>query len=250
MSWLYSRALVEAYSQANSWAGKQFAPSKLMPMPQAYLSPDKMTAFSRPSQFGMTFGLLMDDRGVELLTWFREVFLVRTSASPAKEPESAANNQGSGWKCPGSLARYDHDSFSWKTRQYLLSGELTEFSGPWPPWGMMRDGELSALTISTEITAGNGYGLLPTPRASDGPGQYVATLKTAITRVGKKHRHQGHWIHVYLFLTNLKKGWANPRFSEWIMAWPDGWTDLEPLEMDKIRAWRRRLSAFYHRDNV
>ena len=30
-----------------------------------------------------------------------------------------------------------------------------------------------------------------------------------------------------------KVGKPNPRWTEWLMGWPLGWTDLKPLEMDK-----------------
>ena len=86
MSWLFSRVLVEEYLEGTCSDGAPFAPSSGNPTPQAYLPPDKMTAFSRPSRFGMTFAPLTDDRGAELLTWFREASRARTSAQPVKEP--------------------------------------------------------------------------------------------------------------------------------------------------------------------
>ncbi len=75
------------------------------------------------------------------------------------------------------------------------------------------------------------FGSLPTPRKTDGRGQYMATLKIAVTRVGPFANHQAHWIHVYLFLKRLNRGWANPQFSEWMMGYPIGWTDLEQSGM-------------------
>lgn len=32
-------------------------------------------------------------------------------------------------------------------------------------------------------------------------------------------------------------GTLNPNWVEWLMGWPIGWTDLEPLEMDKFQQW-------------
>ena len=34
-------------------------------------------------------------------------------------------------------------------------------------------------------------------------------------------------------------GPLNPPWVEWLMGWPIGWTDLEPLAMDKYRQWLR-----------
>jgi hypothetical protein len=32
-------------------------------------------------------------------------------------------------------------------------------------------------------------------------------------------------------------GQLNPRWVEWLMGWPIGWTSLQPLEMDKFQQW-------------
>jgi hypothetical protein len=34
-------------------------------------------------------------------------------------------------------------------------------------------------------------------------------------------------------------GKLNPQWVEWLMGWPIGWTDCEPLEMDKWQQWRQ-----------
>ena len=85
MSFVYSRALVVEFSEATCSDGEPSAPSSENPMPQAYLSPDRMTAFSRLSRFGITFAPLTADRGEELLTLFREGFRARTLARQEKE---------------------------------------------------------------------------------------------------------------------------------------------------------------------
>ena len=69
MSWLYSQALEAEFLEANSLDGTPSAPSNPTPTPQAYLPNDRMTDFSRPSRYGMTFGPLTDSHGEELLTW-------------------------------------------------------------------------------------------------------------------------------------------------------------------------------------
>ena len=87
MSWLFSRALVEAFSADTCSDGARSALSSGTPTPRAFLPPDKMTDFSRPSRFGMTFGPLTDDLGAELLTWFLAASRARTSAQQGKERE-------------------------------------------------------------------------------------------------------------------------------------------------------------------
>jgi len=36
---------------------------------------------------------------------------------------------------------------------------------------------------------------------------------------------------------SIKSGQLNPTWVEWLMGWPLGWTDLEPLETDKYQQW-------------
>jgi hypothetical protein len=39
-------------------------------------------------------------------------------------------------------------------------------------------------------------------------------------------------------MDQLTGGSLNPQWVEWLMGWPLGWTDLQPLETDKFRnAW-------------
>ena len=161
MSWLYSRALVEEYSAATCSAGAQSALSSGSPMPQAFLPSDKMTAFSRPSRFGMTFKPLMDDLGAELLTWFLAASRARTSALQEKAQASAVSDQGCGPTWRGSLARFDPDSRSWKTAQLCLLGDLELSSVTWPRSGMTADGQCWELPKLGRRTSGTGSGLSP-----------------------------------------------------------------------------------------
>ena len=90
MSWHYSRALVEVYLEATCLGGDAFAQSNGNPTPQAYLSPDRMKAFSRLSRFGMTCEALMEGHGEALLTWYLAGFHVRTSVQPERERTSSS----------------------------------------------------------------------------------------------------------------------------------------------------------------
>lgn len=181
MSWMMSNALMEAYEnslssqerveeywQENSLVGALSVPSSETPTPQAYLSPDRMTAFSTRSLSGMTFALLTDDRGAELLMWFLGAFPARTSALPERAKESTAHVRGFGLKWPASLMKYDPFTSSWRIAQHSLFGGLDVFSETWPRWGTMRNGECWALSMPGHLISGNVSGLLPTPLASIG----------------------------------------------------------------------------------
>ena len=168
MSWLFSRALVEEYSGANCSDGEPSALLSANPTPQAFLPPDKMTDFSRPSRFGMTFALSTESLGAELLTWFLEGFRARTYPSPEMAQESTANAPACGDRWRELSVRYDRDSCSWKTHRSLWDEDLSACSLTLPKWGSMRDGVLSELLTLEHRTAANDAGLwVPTPCATD-----------------------------------------------------------------------------------
>jgi hypothetical protein len=39
-------------------------------------------------------------------------------------------------------------------------------------------------------------------------------------------------------------GQLNPTWVEWLMGWPEGWTDLKPLAMDKCQEWLRQHGRY------
>lgn len=195
MSWLISKELMQEYEsglglgnrqdyensrcsqgraveslEGNCSAGVPCAPSSASPMPQAFLPSDRMTDFSRPSRFGMTFGPLTDALGADLLTWFLEGFHVKTSARRDLVLGSPETEADSGWKWPESSVKYDHSMRLWKTRQFSLLADSEWFSETWPRWGTMRAGECWELPMSVRPTCAKEYGLWPTPTASDHKG--------------------------------------------------------------------------------
>jgi hypothetical protein len=176
MSWLYSQALVEEYSEVTSSDGAQSAPLSGNHMQLAYLPPDRMTAFSRLSRFGMTFKPLTADRGEELLTLYLEDFLVRTFPQPdealaSKEPDREC---GDTWR--ELLARYDPATFSWKTPQCSLLEDSIEFSGTWPRWGSMRDGvsyqQQTLVPHIKETESGSSLNISPPPNLANANSAY------------------------------------------------------------------------------
>ena len=281
MSWLISRAMMEqcgslrcspepvAASSADICSdGEPSAPSSATPTPQAYLWRDKMTDAWRRFPSGMTCEPLTADRGEELLTLYLAGFPAKTFPQPDAVPESKANDPDCGVKWPGSLAKYDRVSRSWKTRQCLLLGDLAEYAETWPSWGTTVDGELfrqptpsSLLAIRARITCGKESGLLlHTPKASDA----VGTARTSDV-IGKTNRQRDIRTDVARMklptptardwrsgkaseatmqrnsrpLSEKIGGKLNPQWVEWLMGWPIGWTDCEPLGTDKWQQWRQ-----------
>ena len=172
MSYIFSRALVEAYLEASCSDSAPFALSNLNPIPQAYCSPDRMTAYSRLSRFGMTYAPLTDDRGAALLTWYLEASRARTFQPQEKAPALTAPAPGSGGKCTELSMRYDRNSHSWKTHLCLWAEDLPESSVILPKSGTMRNGLCWERTTWEPRTSGNASGylhMIPTPTACNAP---------------------------------------------------------------------------------
>jgi hypothetical protein len=163
MSWLFSQALVEAYSEDICSAGEQSVPLSGNPTQLAYLLPDRMMAFSRLSQFGMTFKPLTADRGEALLMSYLEAFPVKTSQQQEKEPESKESDLECGEKWLGWSAKFDPHTSTLRTAQCSLLEEEPELLQTLPRSGMTRSGmlwERQTLVLRTSETES---GLWPTP---------------------------------------------------------------------------------------
>lgn len=241
MSWHFSRALVEEYLEENSLDGGLSALLKLNPTPQAYLSPDRMKAFSKRSLCGMTFAPLTDACGEDLLTWFREDFLAKTSAPQAKVQELKESVADCGEKWFGSLMRYDLDSRSWKTRRSLESEDWIESSPTLPKSGSMRNGFVSAQRNAALGISENVSGFLPTIGKNEFRGSSTPRYRGSTQFRGAKMSEGLRTCETDLI-------YIHPCFAEEAMGWPIMWTELAPLGMDKFQSWLQQHGIFYMRD--
>ena len=165
MSWSFLPELVAEFLEECSLDTDQSVLSNTTPTPDQFYWPDKPTEHSRLSRFGLTCAPLAGVHGAELLTWYLAGFLARTSASPEVEPESTAQEADSGEKWPGSLAKYDRDTCSWKTAQLSLLGDSEQSSVTWPRSGLMLDGQCWELPTLERRTDASESGYWPTPNA-------------------------------------------------------------------------------------
>jgi hypothetical protein len=309
MSWLFSQALVEEYSEAICLDGEQSVQLSGNNTQQAYCAPDKMTGFSRLSRFGMTYKPLTENRGEELLTLYLAAFHAPTFPQQEKAQELMEKPLECGEKWQGSFTKYDQDMSLWKTHQCSLLGDLDEFLETWPQWGLMRDGECWEQRTLERHIRGTGFGLSPngvdtfhtpnttgldggsnsrkalkqridkwpTPTSSDwmSPKQngieltnnrFVRTSLTTGTKFGAKlsdavnlemkknwptpqvsdskdrgnlsnpsiqrRMEIGKQVNLQMCVSQTS-GQLNPTWVEWLMGWPQGWTELKPSEMDK-----------------
>jgi hypothetical protein len=124
---------------------------------------------------------------------------------------------GYGQKSFDYLAYFDRDSCSWKTCQdYLPGGEWTQSFVTWPESGWMHNGECFQPRNMEHGIDETGSISLPTPQASDN--RFVLSSFGSTLRNPDRNPGIG------------KKFWCHPDFSEWLMGFPRGWTDLKHVE--------------------
>lgn len=150
-------------------------------------------------------------------------------------------------------------SWWWKTCQRCLVGGWVEFSETWPRAGMMRSGTAYRLQPSAPITAVTEFLLLhgeyPTPQAAHSHGgiansgdaghlrklvnRGMMTYSEALilSRGAVHHKNLSAWRledlrehtqkHGRRFSGEGYGGGQNPTWTEWLMGFPPGWTDLD-----------------------
>ena len=305
MSWSFLPELVAEFLEECSLDTDQSVLSNTTPTPDQFYWPDKPTEHSRLSRFGITCAPLKGVHGEELLTWYREAFLARTSASPEAGQESKESEAVCGEKWPGLLAKYDRDTCSWKTAQLSLLGDLEPCSVTWPRSGLMLDGQCWELPTLERRIEGSESGYWPTPNTegyrSDGEllmlsrklsdrAEYLSMSDRACnskretfwptpTVCGNHNRKgasatSGDGLATVVAqrtwpTATAYKGWSpnhnrantddrldytvereafhpgqqtppmrlSPDWTEWLMGWPIGHTDLKPLGMDRFREY-------------
>jgi len=204
MSWHFSRALVEEFSALGvppescaRWKSTRTAE-------RSSFDGKKRASLSR-SRSGMTQDPFGESRGVGL--WISSLRDSRASHSPA-QVVGASRQQACGTRPSESSTKLDRDSSC--LRMFRLVPSMAtliapEFPPPaWVPHIAGRDG-----------------GYLPTPT----------------TRANQQSPSMLKWP-AYRRLAVIAGGKRLPmQFWEWMMGWPIGWTDLEPLETDRYQAW-------------
>lgn len=176
-------------------------------------------------------------------TLLQQDFHARTSAQlTAKDWDWTANVQDCSLKLSESFASVDPVTSFWKTSQRCsvpTEVEIWEqYSGRFPKSGTMRNGKLYQRSPLVPITLERGYGLLPTPTATDDRDR--SAINVFITRNGTIR----HWVdnknkscaRVSQVLHSLSRPdlARSAQFREWMMGYPQGWTSSVPSR-DGIR---------------
>jgi hypothetical protein len=171
------------------------------------------------------------------------------SGGTARAPATRA---GSGRRSRESFARYDRGSCCWKTCPGLFRTKVgsRRFSGTWPKAGSMRSGIASVRRNSGPRTSASAFSFWPTPLVYDarspGPNcryhglawmvEHRVWLKELSRRVDPNGR-AGKRLSRMIAGPRPR---LNPRFAEWLMGLPIGWTDSGCVEMESFQSWRQR----------
>lgn len=125
---------------------------------------------------------------------------------------------------PESFAAYDHVTQSWKTSQDTFLWGLDEFLATWPSSGMMRNGVAFEVAPWVRHSHGPACSFWPTPTASSwGNTGSRAIIRRRIAD-GTITEREGQWM------VNGNNGRKNPEWTEWLMGFPTGWTEIKPSE--------------------
>lgn len=132
----------------------------------------------------------------------------------------------------------------WKTSRRFGQEDLAWSATSWPAWGTISGGRLfQPKRLEPRTNVKGGLPLLPTPTASE---------------AGSRSSHNRTWSSTYANLHNFVMGkgkqdpswkrWPaqkvqaggqlNPPWVEWLMAYPIGWTELEPWATQWYRSRR------------
>ena len=233
MSWHFLQEQGEASWAESCLDGAPSALLSLMPTASEFCLPDSGTDSCLGSQSGAMCRPSTESRGgAELMLsagGFPAPTTARESTSTMGATTTMASQCASGDIWRELSVKFDRASSSWKTVRDLFAEDLSESSVTLPQWGSMVGGELyQRKTVARPINANDSGAFsgrkYPTPRSRDWKGE-------CRKRWGNRHSLPGALAEV------LGGAPPPPKFSEWLMGYPIGWTDCAPLETDNAAQW-------------
>jgi hypothetical protein len=202
MTWIISRAMMEAYENSpcsqglveeyweeNYSDGERFAPLNVMPTPHPFWLRDKTMDILSHSRFSQMSASLTESLGEDVLMWCQEASRAKTSVLPEKAQESEESEVDFGGRWRGLSVKYDPATSGWKTHHCLFPEDLDWSCLTLPKWGMMSGGELWERTTQEPDTSGIGAGsgqTWPTPTANeDAAGTPDGKMQWMLTQAAK-----------------------------------------------------------------
>lgn len=170
----------------------------------------------------------------DTLMLFAEDSPARIFREPVTALGSLARDLLYGTSLQDSLASYDPTTQSWRTSQRCLIETWEPFLETWPASGMTRNGRLLPLAPLVLHTCDNECSLWPTPTASmDGRGFGIPRHE----RTGRYKKSTVKRVHALVG----EHGWRiHPNFTEALMGFPTGWTEIAPSETPSRQRSRKR----------
>jgi len=212
----------------------------------------------------------------DMSMWLRQVFPANHLALQESKKDKTMK-ETSGRKRFSVFATFDPDTHSWRTSPVsLILDTSAKSSLRWPKQGIMQDGLCWEQTMwepgIEEKDSGSRLNRqsIPTPSAWDGmrgpAKQYDPKSKSQKDRnlntFGRIYPKPGMWptptardwkdngkspaelARNSVTLATHAGGQLNPTWVEWLMGWPEEWTDLKPLAMDKFRQWLNKHGKY------
>ena len=139
-------------------------------------------------------------------------------SAPLDYVKEKTTNDICGHSSETPLANYDPITRSWKMYGVISLWDLTESLETLPTSGMTQNGNLFQRPASARPIDVSGLSVWPTPTARDGKG-------------ASGHKKESRRLADLTYRARLRDGVTtgslNPKFVEWLMGFPKGWTDLE-----------------------
>jgi len=248
MGWLYVPGLEGSNSGSPSQC-PDTAPSVMWrgkPTPPPYSRNAWRMVCSTRLRSTVTSDPSMVERGVS--EWISSLPATRANRSPSPgASEEPTTPDTSGPTSPGSSESADQRTPSSKTSGDTFALGSPTCYGTLPNSGSMRSGvcsprpypepPISAIASSVSLPTptamqygrnrgGANRGRIPTPSATDWKGS------------ARRGQRRGQLTDPAAGVIEIG-GQLNPTWVEWLMGWPIGWTDLEPVGMAPFQRWRR-----------
>lgn len=233
MSWHCLPELAEDCSERTCSDGGPSAPWKKSRTAEKCCSDANGTVCFPCSQSGTTSEHSTADRGVEL--WMSSLRGSRASRSrPQEENAGPTTKEICGQTLSESFAKWDRDGACWRTYQRcLLTNTLIPFSETWPRAGLIADGIAFRRPRSVPESFVTEFGLLHPPERWTSPTASIRGVSRDL-----RQRSDGGMRTLQSDLATMgERGPENPEWTEWLMGFPIGWTDVCRLEMPKFQQW-------------
>jgi len=203
--------------------------------------------------FGQTSQPLTASLGVE--RWISSLRASRANLGASLENRQGLRTSATLAKSSSvSLARWDQATSSWRTSQGLFDAEPPTYLGDFPKSGSMRSGAFFQQAESGQLTEDNAAFCLPTgkawptPNARDHKGSPNPENRDRMT--GQLDEAAERLFHLAPTETGAKPQKPstqrlNPKFVEWLMGLPDGWTSSGCSATELCRYKRLMRSILY-----